>query len=360
MRFSIAHHSDSDVQSVAAATDAHVAAHAAQTEHIEDCWWVFHELVDVPPFTNDTWASGNLTPILEAEYEVKTSATLARFGLYKQAMTSLRSALELGLLAVYWDADDRAYEDIREWLRGTKRTPMNREVKERLKSILGVARYLERDRGFFGAIAELSDELGGYVHTRGLKHAARGIVPSTNFPTFSAEAFEAWTESLLDVTRAVLAVHLMKYPLALQHTPLEDKFGIDRPIGHFVTPLTRERFRSILSEDVRDILQDLSDSDEDAVAHAKWVNDQPDMTPEEHREQLEQADKEAIRYEGFENWNRTRTTIYKAMQHELTEDDLRSIDERRERLRAWAEQEGVLTFEDAREAHRRSQEASGT
>ncbi|WP_447948096.1 hypothetical protein [Microbacterium maritypicum] len=360
MTLAFTRHSDEDMQAAAAATDAHVASHPRVAQEIEDCWWAFHELEDVPPFTTDTWGSGNLTPIVEAENEVKTSITLVRFGLYKQAMTSLRSALELGLLAVYWDADDRAYADIREWLRGAQHTPMNKEVKRRLSSIPGVARYVERDPEFFGRVQGLFNGLGGYVHTRGLKHAARGIVKITNVPTFSAEPFDTWAKALHEVTRTVLAVHLLKYPLALQYTPLTDKFGMDRPMGYFVTPRTRDRFRSILTEEARDILQELSDADDDAVARAKWVNDQPDLTPEEHMEQLEQAEKEDIRHRGFENWDRDRAALYEAMPYEPTEEDLRSIVERRERLRAWAEQEGVLTFEDARETYRRSQEASGT
>ncbi|WP_101845836.1 hypothetical protein [Zhihengliuella sp. ISTPL4] len=99
MTLNFARHSDEEMQAAAAATDAHVASHSRLAQAIEGCWWVFHELTDVPPVTEDTLFSGNLAAIREAENEVKTSFTLARLGLYRQAMASLRSGLELGLLA---------------------------------------------------------------------------------------------------------------------------------------------------------------------------------------------------------------------------------------------------------------------
>ncbi|WP_100344309.1 hypothetical protein [Compostimonas suwonensis] len=56
---------------------------------------MLHSLIDLIPMTAQNAFSGNLAPAFEAEHEARTSFTLARMGLYKQALVSLRSVLEL-------------------------------------------------------------------------------------------------------------------------------------------------------------------------------------------------------------------------------------------------------------------------
>lgn len=60
--------------------------------------------------------SGHIFPILEATSDVESSKIFAELGFYKYAQIALRNALELGVLSIYWDKEDKAHIDIQKWL----------------------------------------------------------------------------------------------------------------------------------------------------------------------------------------------------------------------------------------------------
>ncbi|MBT2519107.1 hypothetical protein J7E29_16820 [Streptomyces sp. ISL-90] len=353
MEFGWVHHRDEDLRAAAAGTDGFMEANPEIAASIVESHQVFYQLLGLPPMTNENVFSGNLAPTIEAEREAKTSVTLARMGLYKQALTSLRSALELGLLAVYWDADDQSHVDIQDWWRGSERTPHTRNVEQRLQRTPGVASYLTRDAEFFERVRELGDSLGGYVHTRGGRYSTAGLVPITNLPVFAVDAMRVWADRLVDVAQAVLAVHLMKYPVGLQVTPLSEKFGLNPPAGGFVEPWVRDRFRAFLPEGVRDALQEISDSDTDALERAAWINEHPDIAEAELAEQVERQDREFIEGGGFENWAQVQDSLDEAVREHSTAEEMDRRASYRRQLQSWAEEEGLVTAEDALATMRR-------
>lgn len=88
------------------------------------------------------------------------------------------------------------------------------------------------------------------------------------------------------VTKFVVILHILKYPVALQHTPIEQKFGINGPAGGFFEPYQTERIKQFLGKDVIITLQEISNNDPTAISRAKWVNEQPDITYEELQIQM--------------------------------------------------------------------------
>lgn len=54
----------------------------------------------IPQDEKAIFSEGSL-PLVESWHELQVSFNLCVFGFYKQAMTSLRSALELGVLSIY-------------------------------------------------------------------------------------------------------------------------------------------------------------------------------------------------------------------------------------------------------------------
>src|SRR6478735_450237 len=70
---------------------------------IEELSWIYYSLHNVIPTTTEAFWSGHNFPYEESWDELQISFNLICFGLYKQAMASLRSALELGLLSVYYN-----------------------------------------------------------------------------------------------------------------------------------------------------------------------------------------------------------------------------------------------------------------
>jgi hypothetical protein len=342
------HYSDEDIASVSAATDDYLVEHRQFSEDIEATQRVFQSLVALPPMTSNNLFSGNLAPLFEAGRELTASITLARLGLYKQALTTLRSALELGLLSVYWDADDQSHVDIQNWWRGSDPTPHARAVEESLSQIAGVAAYMESDSDFLVRVKALGWALGGYVHTRGGRNSHSWLVPSTNVLAFSEEALSLWRTYLIDVGRAVLAVHLMKYPVGLQITPLSRKFGLNPPAGGFVEPHVRDRFREYLAADVQEALQSLSDQNEDALDRAAWVNGQPDITDLLLQEQVERHDREWIEMGGFESWFKSRQVVDAHIWSSLSDKERADRSAYYETLREWSTAEGFLTLESSR------------
>lgn len=75
-------------------------------ERISKLGWAYYSIGSVIPQTVDSLWSGHFFPYTESWDELQVSFCLSLFGLYKQAMVSLRSGLELGLLSVYWNLND--------------------------------------------------------------------------------------------------------------------------------------------------------------------------------------------------------------------------------------------------------------
>jgi len=71
----------------------------------------------VVPETTEEILSGHTFPWFESFHDLQISFTLAAFGLYKQAHGALRSALDLGLLLVYWNMNDDGHGAFKQWLR---------------------------------------------------------------------------------------------------------------------------------------------------------------------------------------------------------------------------------------------------
>jgi hypothetical protein len=104
------------IDEVVAATDTFFEDSPEYAHIIEKYVLVFHHLFDIIPETVDKFWSGHIFPYAEAEYELHSSIYFATRGFYKHALNSLRSVLELGLLSVYWDIEDKSHIEIQDWL----------------------------------------------------------------------------------------------------------------------------------------------------------------------------------------------------------------------------------------------------
>src|SRR2546421_3533237 len=120
------------IDEVVASTATFFEDNPEYAQIIENYVLVFHCIFDLIPATVDNFWSGNLFPYTEAEYELHSSIYFATRGFYKHALNSLRSVLELGLLSVYWDIEDKSHIEIQEWLHSKEDTPFRKKVKKRL------------------------------------------------------------------------------------------------------------------------------------------------------------------------------------------------------------------------------------
>ena len=113
-----------------------------------------------------------------------------------------------------------------------------------------------------------------------------------------------WVRSLQEVIRLVMILHILKYPVAYQYTPIEEKFGLNGPAGGFLNPQQVERVKAIFDEETNVLLQNISDADPEAIEIAQWVQSFPDITEEEFEQQSIDHDKRTIRHYvgGFPKW----------------------------------------------------------
>jgi hypothetical protein len=331
--------SDDKILGVLQESNRYLEQHKELTKSIVERIWVWRSLLSLLPQTIEKALSGHVFPLVEAEYELESSAELCKLGFYKHAIAALRNVLELGLLSVYWDIDDQSHIDIRQWLGSQEPTPFLRRVFAKLKQNDNIKKFDERHK-IFDATKSLYERLCNYAHTKGVRFSSRKL-NRTNFNTFHEASVSAWRDLFFLVTRTVVAFHLLKYPVGLQYTPIEQKFGINGPAGGFLEPHEVERLKAVLEKDVADTLQDISDNDPGAKSLAEWVNAQPDITEEELDEQFELQEKHMIEMQGYEHWIENEKRMYARLEKSAPAayaERLRHF----ESLRKWAEANGFL------------------
>ena len=263
-------------------TAEHLDHHDELNQRLQVTFSAFRELQDLIPQTLQKAFSGHTFPFSQAEDELRNCVALAHIGFYQHAIAGLRWVLELGLLSIYWDRTDNAEHEIQEWLASEANTPSKRNIVAGLLEIPNVVRHCEQStlrQDLEAAYGELSN----YQHVKGVRYSSRHHTPGTSVQ-FNAGAFERWVELAFTVVRLVTTVHLLKYPVALQDTPVDQKFGINGPMGGFLNPWQADQLRSLFEADDLAMLQAISDADPEARPRAEEFRHRPDIT----QEQLEQ------------------------------------------------------------------------
>lgn len=296
--------SDEHVSDCLAASHAYYTEHTEFAEVLDDIFLALRAVEDLIPQDGDRFWSGHFFPTSECVSQAEISFQLAMRGFYREAFVSARSFLDLGLLSVFWDKDDRSHLAIQEWLRSREDTPFfKNQLLRAIMSIPAFAQFQQRI-DLHGWAKDQYDFLSDYVHIKGIAYSNRGMWQA-NFPRFSQGSLEKWSSAFAEVARLVLVAHTLRYPLALQFTPIDEKFGLNSPVGSFLRPEQIAQIRSFLPNHMIDILQEISDSDAAAVSIAQQIVALPDITEEQFRLQAEHQDKWYIEMNGFQEWARS-------------------------------------------------------
>lgn len=266
-------------------------------KRLDENYRAMREICSLIPQTLDKFCSGHFFPLMQAKEELQNSAVLAYMGFYQYAFAGLRWVLELGMLSVYWDRDDLSEFNIREWYSSCQDTPFKRDISAGLKSVPNIARFMEQST-FLNIFDFVYGELSNYNHVKGVRYSSLHLSKG-NIISFKKETFRAWAEMLFSVVRLVVAIHLLKYPVGLQDTPIEQKYGLNGPVGGFLNPWQADQMRALFNEKDRNILQEISDDDEEACILAAAINELPDISEEELEKQMLDFDKYVIENKGF-------------------------------------------------------------
>lgn len=333
-------HSDEHILGILNETNEFLENHRSDVaDQIGESVWILRSLHDLLPETIERIWSGHAFPLSEAQYDLESSIVFCKFGFYKQAIGCLRNVLELGLLSVYWDIEGQSHIDIQTWLSSMESTPFRKNVFAKLVRNRNIQTF-DGMHGILDETGRLYEELCNFAHTKGIRFSSRALSPS-NVNIFNEKSIRRWLDLLLRLIRTVAAFHVLKYPVALQHTPIDDKFGLNGPVGGFLLPFQSERVRALYSKEVLATLQAISDSDSDAVSIAKWVNEKPDLTSEQWQTQMESQNQREIESSGFERWLKNEKVAYGFIKKSSPEAYARRVAYVK-RMREWAKERGFL------------------
>jgi hypothetical protein len=299
---------------------------------IDELGWSYSAVGTLIPHTTENLWSGHFFPWAESWDELQVSFNLCLFGLYKQAMVSLRSGLELGLLSVYWNLNDDGHQIIKEWLKSEKDTPRLDEIWKKL----------ERHRNFhdFQRQCDLKWRLlklgflHNYVHSKGYEFSNYFGLSKTNFQTFEYNAFEKWLETYEEVIKVLTVLHLIKYPLGSVKYDYASKFGIDVPSFGGIDEFEVELIEKMIGSELFGIIKQIAEDDERTQAVLKYINEKKDITEDEVQQQIICHDKFMIENMGLEGWLRM---------HDSYPDSVKKDENYQKRLKlltTWAKKQG--------------------
>ncbi|NIP62180.1 MAG: hypothetical protein GWN01_16060 [Nitrosopumilaceae archaeon] len=281
--------SDENILEVFEQSKKYLESNKEVSSTIEEILWIFRALEDLLPQPLEKVWSGHMFPLVEASSDLENSIQLCKLGFYKSAMSSLRSVLELGILSVYWDIDDNSQINIQNWFRSTEKTPVTKDILTKLKINQNIYTFDERHK-LFDDVKDLFQQLSNFTHTKGHLHSNQDL-SMANINRFNEQALLKWLELMIKVVKFIVILHILKYPVALQHTPIEQKFGLNGPVGTFLQPHDVQRIRNFLDLAYLKTLQEISDNDPDAVSLANSINELPDISEEEFNKQIEEFEK---------------------------------------------------------------------
>jgi len=256
---------------------------------IDNLIWAYHEIGQVIPQNVPKLFSGHIFPYSESYYEIECSYQLLKLAFYKYSFIALRNALELGLLSVYWDKDNNSESLIQNWHESKEDTPFKRQIVSGLKTIENINKFCNQI-DLFSRIDSIYNELSDYTHTKGYAFSGQNM-NNANFTRFNEKVILKWSKLVEKVVQLLLTIHILKYPIAIQSTPIQDKFGINGPFGGFLDVFQSDQIKEVLNSDELQLMQTISDNDETAILLAEWVNSQPDITEGDFKKQIEDFDR---------------------------------------------------------------------
>jgi len=265
------------------------------------------------PHTDISLGSGHFFPWMECYEEIKISSNLCFFGFYKQAMISLRTALELGVLSIYWNLDDNAHEIIKNWLNSEEDTPLSKKIWKKLEGHSNFE-LLQKKYDIKKEFKHLNNFLSNYVHSKGVKYC-NSIGFRTGCQKFEEVGFLIWYKLLERVTKVIVILYLTKYPIGVIKYDYSKKFGIDIPMFGGLEQFGVEAVERLIGNDVFDIIQDIAKVDENIQRIMGKVSTLPNITDEDVENQVIRLAKSEIELAGgpevgFKNWLRMQESIY--------------------------------------------------
>lgn len=258
-------------------------------EDIAEYLWAYNEIRTLVPQTMQNFWSGHFFPFSESYYEFENSLELSMQGFYRHSLFALRCGLELSLLGIFFDADNKAHIDVKKWIKSEEPTPyFNRTILPRIFKLDNFSQF-NNEYPLQQEIKEIYSKLNDYVHTRGYAYSTTGQSKS-NFNQFNEQSFCNYVEIMKNVIKNIVIMMLLKYPIGMQKLPLWEKFGFNSPAGGFLDESSQRAVLNILDKKIKITLQNISNNDPNVKEISQSILEMPDISEEQLNEQRAQFD----------------------------------------------------------------------
>jgi hypothetical protein len=215
----------------------------------------------------------------EAEQDLDSSIILLLTGFYKDSFRSMRSFLELYILALYYFVNEDK-NSFKNWLQGKTDTPRFSELLRTLSEKNKKIKTLNQNLKWNTEVRSLYKELSGFMHTGGALRTHTSL-RNSNMTSFSEIGIETGVEFLLKVIRLTGMVFVVNFPMSFQPLPLFDKFAFNQPAGGFLEDDQVDRIKAIFQDDILKELSAIPLSDDDSISLADCVRSMPDLSEQE-------------------------------------------------------------------------------
>ncbi|WKZ71124.1 MAG: hypothetical protein QY331_07650 [Melioribacteraceae bacterium] len=307
---------------------------------IEELGWVYHSIGKSIPQTTENFWSGHYFPYVESWDELQISFNLVAFGLYKQAFMSLRNALEVGMLSVYYNIDDDGHKVVKDWLNSKDTWEANTPRSDKIWKILKSNGNINK----FNELFRLEDEfnslsfLHNFVHTKGYKFSNKLGIPKPNCQTFAEDIFLKWLNTYQRIIEFILILHILKYPISIIEYDWSVKIGIDNPFP-VLEVFEIEKIKKILPKEYFDELKKIAENDKNTQDLFDHICNLPDMSENDQESQIIRSVKMFIEHgEGFIEWEKKERELMKECSDEVKE----KISKRIEIIREWAIENNMM------------------
>jgi len=311
-------------------------------KRVEELGWIYHTVGMIIPQNFENLWSGHYFPFIDSWEELQVSFNQICFGLYKQAFVSLRSALELGMLSVYFNINDDGHNAVKDWLQSKDvkeaDTPNAKTIWKILKQNDNIRLFNEKHN--LETVHKNLGYLHNYVHTKGAKHSNRMGLLKINSQTFEPKLILKWLNSYAEIISLVSTLHLLKYPISVIRFDYSRKFGIDIPSFGNLEEYNIDKIATILPENYLADIEAIAQADISTQETIREISAFPDMTEEQVEQQIIDFEKMSIENgEGFTKWLENQEKFLKSLGQDAFND---KMENRIAILRQWAEENGFM------------------
>ncbi|MCY4372941.1 MAG: hypothetical protein OXC31_04150 [Spirochaetaceae bacterium] len=171
---------------------------------------------------------GRELPIVESFHDLYASIELLKLGFYKQAVASLRMALDTGLLSAHWNAVGYDTPEFKRWISSKAHTPRKDSSFWRpIRQLPGVEEFYNCF-SFESSINEISHQLNDHIHTKGFWYSTTAEFQRKMRTQHENVDCDRWYEMFVAATRIIVTLQLLVKPKLAVVVPDEyllRKFG---------------------------------------------------------------------------------------------------------------------------------------